>query len=69
MPRVSQKPNVSISHKGLDSAYTCLMTDLEPENQQEQAVEQLLALAKSFAARGGSISHEEFKEWINTGRP
>jgi predicted transcriptional regulator len=44
------------------------MTNSEAENQREQAFEGLIALAKAYAARGESISHEEIKEWINTGR-
>jgi hypothetical protein len=45
------------------------MTDSEAAKQRELAFKGLLSLAASFAARGGSISHDEIKEWINTGRP
>jgi prevent-host-death family protein len=37
--------------------------------KRREAVEGLLALSQSFKKRGGSISHDEIKSWINSGRP
>jgi prevent-host-death family protein len=37
--------------------------------KRREAFEGMLALSKSFKDRGGKITHDEIKSWINTGRP
>jgi len=41
----------------------------ENASTRRKAFEGLMELSKSFSASGRSISHDEFKAWINSGRP
>lgn len=58
---------VTVTRHGKPIAQIIPISDAS--STKKSAVEGLLNLSKSFAQRGGRITHEEIKSWINTGRP